>query len=251
MRPIVLLIGHGSRDAPANVEFEQLVARYQARRPEFDLRHGYIELVGPSLADALAAIPGECQDVTLLPVFLFAAGHVNHDIPLALAEIRRQRPQARFTVARELGVHPALAEMAIERAAEIADVSAAEASRTMVVVVGRGSSAADANGDFCKLVRLIAEARPFAWVLPSFIGVTRPRFEETLEFVACASPERIVVIPYLLFAGRLLNQLRDQVAAFRARHTSIETVLAPQLGVHERLLAVLDERLGEARDHYA
>lgn len=241
------MVGHGSRDASANDEFEQLVAQYQARHPEFDVRHGYVELAAPSLADALATIPVGCRDVTLLPVFLFAAGHVKRDIPGALADIRRQRPDVRFTTAREIGVHPEMANLAIERAAATAGIGDdAEAARTAVIVVGRGSSDVDANGDFYKLTRLIGEARPFSWVMPSFIGVTRPRFEETLELVAFARPERIIVMPYLLFAGRLLNQLRDQVAAFHTRQPAVETALAPQLGVHERLLMVLDERLRDA-----
>lgn len=248
MRPIVLIVGHGSRDAPANEEFEQLVARYQARRPELELRHGYIELAQPSLADALAGIPGGCTDVTLLPLFLFAAGHVKNDIPLALLGIRRQRPEISFTAARALGVHPALAELAIERAGEVIDLEKAAAARTAVIVVGRGSSDPDANGDFCKVARLIGEARPFAWVVPSFIGITRPRFEESLEFVARARPDRLLVIPYLLFGGRLLSQLREQVLGFRARYPWIKTAVAPQFGVHERLMAVLDERLAEARN---
>jgi sirohydrochlorin cobaltochelatase len=244
MLPIVLIVGHGSRDAAANQEFEQLVARYQARRPELEPRYGYVELAQPSLADALAAIPPDRQEVTLLPLFLFAAGHVKNDIPLALSRARRELPCVNFHAARALGVHPALVDLALERGGQFSD---AEARRTAVVVVGRGSSDPDANGDFCKVTRLIGEGRPFAWVVPSFVGITRPRFEETLEFVARARPERLLVIPYLLFAGRLLAQLHEQVAEFRGRYPWIKTTLAAQLGVDERLLRVLDERLDEAR----
>lgn len=240
------MVGHGSRDAPANREFEQLVARYQARRPEFELRYGYVELAQPSLADALADIPTDRRDVTLLPVFLFAAGHMKNDIPLALAAIRRQRPDVCFRAARALGVHASLAELAIERAEEVSDLGNTEASRTAAVVVGRGSSDPDANEDFCKLTRLIGEGRPFASAVPTFIAIARPRVAETLELVASARPERLLVMPYLLFGGRLLTQLREQMASFGARYPSIKTALAPQLGVHERLLAVLDERLDEA-----
>ncbi|HVA51526.1 MAG TPA: CbiX/SirB N-terminal domain-containing protein [Pirellulales bacterium] len=251
MRPIVIIVGHGSRDASANQEFEQLVARYQARRPDVELRYGYVELAQPSLGDALANIPADNEDVTLLPLFLFAAGHVKNDIPLALATARRQHPNVQFRAARALGVHPSLVDLALARAAEACPVGEVEASRTAVIVVGRGSSDPDANGDFCKLARLIGEGHPFSWVVPSFIGITRPRFEETLEFVARARPERLLVIPYLLFAGRLLTQLDDQVAEFRARYPWIRTTLAPHLGVHPRLLDVLDERLAEAREGQA
>jgi sirohydrochlorin cobaltochelatase len=247
MRPIVLIVGHGSRDAPANQEFEQLVARYQARRPELELRYGYVELARPSLAEALAGLPVGCEEAVILPLFLFAAGHVKNDIPLALAAARERRPEVRFRAARALGVHPEMVELVLARGEEAFPLGDADARRTAVIMVGRGSSDPDANGDFCKLARLVGEARPFAWVVPSFIGITRPRFEETLEFVARARPERLLVVPYLLFAGRLFNQLHDAVADFRGRYPWIKTALAPQLGVHERLLKVLDERLDEAR----
>jgi (2Fe-2S) ferredoxin len=149
-----------------------------------------------------------------------------------------------FHATRALGVHPALVELALARAEEVVPLNT-EAPRTAVIIVGRGSSDPDANADFCKLTRLVAEGRPFSWVVPSYIGITRPRFEETLEFVARARPERLLVIPYLLFAGRLLTQLRDQVLEFRSRYPWLKAEIAPHLGVHPRLFDVLDERLQE------
>ncbi|HVX11168.1 MAG TPA: sirohydrochlorin chelatase [Pirellulales bacterium] len=245
MRSLVLIVGHGSRDAEANQEFERLVARYRARRPDLELRHGYVELAQPSLAEALSDIPSECQEVTLLPLFLFAAGHVKNDIPRALTVARREKPHVTFSVARELGVHPAMVELTLKRAEQV--LPNEEAPRTTVIVVGRGTSDPDANSDFCKLARLLAEMRPFAWVVPTFIAVARPQFPETLQFVARTQPERLLVIPYLLFAGRLLNQLREQVESFGIQYPGITTVLAPQLGVDERLCDLLDERLDETR----
>ena len=246
-RPVVLIIGHGSRDATANHEFERLVVRYQARRSDLEVRYGYVELAQPSLSDALAELPADCDEAILLPLFLFAAGHVKNDLPLALTAARRQRPAICFRAARALGVHPALVGLALQRAEESASLAPVEASRTAVIVVGRGSSDPDANGDFCKFARMVGEARSFAWVVPAFIGITRPKFEETLEFVARARPERLLVMPYLLFGGRLLAQLQNQAADFQTRYPWIKTTLAPQLGVHDSLLDVLDERLDEAR----
>jgi sirohydrochlorin ferrochelatase len=245
MRPVVLIVGHGSLDAEANQEFEELVARYQARRPDLELRYGYLELARPSLAEALSDIGPECQDVTLLPLFLFAAGHMKNDIPQALAAARREKPHVTFSSARALGVHSAMVDLTLKRAEQV--LPNEEAPRTTVIVVGRGSSDPDANADFCKLSRLLAEARPFAWVVPAFISIARPQFPETLEFVARTRPERLLVIPYLLFAGRLLAQLREQVQCFGVRYPEIKTALAPQLGVDERLCDLLDERLEETR----
>lgn len=243
-RTAIVLLGHGSREPASNLEFEALVARVQAHHLEFDVRHAYVELATPALPDALTALAADHDRVVVVPCFLFAAGHAKNDIPLALATARPKFPQVSFEAARVLGVHPALAELAFERARAACDLS--EAKRTALVVVGRGASDPDANGDFCKLVRLIGEGRGLGWVVPTFIGITSPLFEETLEQVARARPERIVVVPYLLFGGRLVGRLAEQLRAFNERYPWIALSLSNHLGIHPRLLEVLDERIEEA-----
>src|SRR5260370_7676041 len=81
----------------------------------------------------------------------------------------------------------------------------------------------------------------------SFTGITRPRLTETLEHVARAQPERIVVVPYLLFPGRLLDKLRDEISQFAHRYPWTRAVLAPPLGPDDRLFALLDERAQQAQ----
>lgn len=241
----LLIVGHGSRDTNANVEFEALVATYRAARPDIEVMHGYVELARPSLSTALRDLSQRVDSIVVLPLFLFAAGHVKNDIPLALEQARQDFPTVRFTVANVLGVHPNLVDLTFERARSALE-SAREATKTAVVVVGRGSSDPDANGDFCKVVRLLAEGREIGWVVPCFIGVTRPLFEETVELVARARPERIIVVPYFLFGGRLISKIREQVEAFQARYPWIKTELAPHLGKDGRLLKLMDERVYEA-----
>ena len=241
----VLIVGHGSRDPNANFEFESVVATYRAAHPDLDVAHGYVELARPSLVTALRELAQRADSVVVLPLFLFVAGHVKNDIPLALSQARQEFPSVRFTVAKALGIHPNLVELAFERARAALE-GARESAKTAVVVVGRGASDPDANGDFYKVVRLLAEGREIGWVVPCFIGVTRPLFEETVELVARARPERIVVAPYFLFGGRLITKIREQMESFQARYPWIKTELAPHLGIDDRLLRLMDERLAEA-----
>jgi len=119
--------------------------------------------------------------------------------------------------------------------------------RTAVIVVGRGASDPDANADFCKLVRLVGEQVGAAWVLPAFAGITTPKVEDALELAARARPERVLVLPYLLCGGRLIERLRAQVEAARARTPWTKVELAPYLGDDPRLHAALDERIAEAQ----
>jgi sirohydrochlorin cobaltochelatase len=248
-RPVVVLVGHGSRDADGMREFLELVDAYRAARPDLDVVHACVELAPPALEPALLEVatrrPG--APVVVVPLFLFAAGHVKNDVPLALAAARARHPDTHFVATPSLGVHTHLVDLAGERlTAALADGRGTPEDKTALVVVGRGASDPDANADFYKLARLLGEGRKLAWVQPSFIGIARPLFPDAIELTARTRPDRIVVLPYFLFAGRLLDKLREQVAAFAARYPWIATTLTPHLGVDPRLLALIDERVAGA-----
>lgn len=242
----VLIVGHGSRVVPANQEFEDLVGRYRERRPEYRVTHGYIELAEPQLGDALTEAAQDAKRVVLLPLFLLRAGHVKNDIARAIEKARQDFPQVKFSLADPLGVHPLMPEIVFERASSADPLLTEAARQTTVIFVGRGSTHPDANSDLFKLARLFAEGRDFGCVLPCFIAVTRPFVDETLELAARLSPERLVVVPYFFFAGLLVNQLNDMVQEFAQKHPAIETIMAPRIGVHIKLLDLLDERLQQA-----
>lgn len=245
MRTAILIVGHGSREREANLEFEALVKRYKAHRPDHLIGHGYIELARPNCAEALTDLAQRSGRVILLPLFLFTAGHVKNDIPLAMSVIRRQFPKVQLNAARTLGVHPHMVGIAGERMNSILKTEVDKSGKTVVIVVGRGASDPDANADFCKVVRLIGEGHHLSWILPSFIGLARPLFGEAIEMVVRSRPESIVVLPYFLFGGRLIARIESQVKDFRSQYPWIRVDLAPHLGFHPNLLALMDERIDE------
>lgn len=259
---IVLVVGHGSRQQSANADFEALVEAYRRRRPDLDVRCAYIEIARPALAEALAELGhAACRQVVVLPLFLFRAGHVKNDIPLALAAARRVFPATRFLAAEPLGVHPLLGQLLGQRAERLGvppraaaaaavdpkdEAAAAQAKKTAVIVVGRGSSDPDANSDFCKLVRLFAEASGLTWVLPAFISITGPSLDDALELVARSRPERLLVIPYYLFKGVLVDRIAATAARFAAARPWIKLHMGDVIDVDPRLFELLDLRLAEA-----
>lgn len=68
----MLILGHGSREASANAEFEHFVGMYRARRPELEVAHAYVELAEPLLDSALQELARRADRVVVLPLFLFA-----------------------------------------------------------------------------------------------------------------------------------------------------------------------------------
>lgn len=242
-RTAVLILGHGSRVERANAELEAVVAAYRRRRPDLDVSHACVELAAPLLADALAALAARADRVIVLPLFLLAAGHVKDDVPEALAAARSAFPRVRFEAARAIGVVNGLADLALARLAEQVPLGGPEAARTALLGVGRGSSDFDANGELCKLVRILGERGGFARAEPCFIAVTRPLAPPALEDLARVHDGPMVVWPFFLFEGVLVQQLALEVAAFRARHPERDVRLAAHLGPDARLLELLDARL--------
>lgn len=247
----VLIVGHGSRQSGANDEFERLVAAFHEQHPEFEVRRGYIELAAPSLDETLRELiaEGYAGTVVLLPLFLFQAGHAKNDLPLAIARARLAGAQMPIVIAQALGVSREMVELYRHQLrVGIGDQteSGVEPAGTVLVTLGRGSSDADANSDFCKLARLAGEGLGAKWVLPCFIGITEPQLDATLELAGRLRPDHIVVAPYFLFAGRLLEKVNDLVRAFQARYPWVRVTITPHLGVQPGLVLAAAERVAEA-----
>jgi sirohydrochlorin cobaltochelatase len=242
----VLLVGHGSREAGANAELEALVSAFRASCPAFRVEVAYVELARPLVADALGALAPETRRIVVMPLFLFAAGHVKNDLPLAVDAARARFPATEIVIAPCLGVHPTLASIAWDRVAAAVPEEPAARAKTLLLVVGRGSSDPDANGDLCKMARLIGEGRGLLNVEPTFLGIAAPKTPQSLELVARMRPDRLVVLPYLLFAGRLASRLEAEVQAFSASHPWIRAQVTSHLGWDGRLLALIRERVEKA-----
>jgi sirohydrochlorin cobaltochelatase len=69
---------------------------------------------------------------------------------------------------------------------------------------------------------------------------------DALEALERSRPERLLVVPTLLFGGSLVGKLDDELRRFAARYPWIKTERAPHLGAHPNLFALMDERLRQA-----
>jgi sirohydrochlorin cobaltochelatase len=243
----LLIVGHGSREPRANAGFEGFVRDYavhaRGSQPDLTVSHAYVELAQPSLDQALAELGPTHDRVIVVPLFLFLVGHTKNDVPIALARARAAFPGKSFIATRELGVHGTMLDIAFDRAAAAMPLGDGAAAGTVAVVVGRGSSDPDANGEFYKLARLFGEGRGFHSVLPTFIGITKPLLPETLDLVGRMRPDRLVVVPYFLFDGKLADKLRAQTAEFCSHYPWIRTAVAAPLGPDMRLFQLVDERV--------
>ena len=69
---------------------------------------------------------------------------------------------------------------------------------------------------------------------------------EALERTHRLGFKRLIVFPYLLFTGRLVEQVNATVEAYQSRHAEVQAVVAPYLNVHPLIVETFLERLAEA-----
>ena len=122
---------------------------------------------------------------------------------------------------------------------------------TAVLLMGRGSSDPEANGDCVKLGRLLWERTRLSIVEVCFIGITQPSLPEGLDRCVRLGARHIIVIPYLLVPGVLHERVAGFLKRFRAAHPGIEAHETPEIGLDERLVRVVAERIAEAEGSFA
>ncbi|HEY5800141.1 MAG TPA: CbiX/SirB N-terminal domain-containing protein [Burkholderiaceae bacterium] len=100
----LILFAHGARDPRWAEPFLRLRDLVAAQRPDAAVSLAFLELMQPSLPDAVAAVAAAgAGSVTVVPVFLGQGGHVRRDLPALVETLRGAYPQVVFSTAEAVG----------------------------------------------------------------------------------------------------------------------------------------------------
>jgi sirohydrochlorin cobaltochelatase len=101
----ILLFAHGARDPAWARPFEAVAAalRTRAARPDH-VGLAFLEFMQPGLVDAGSALAAAgCTQVTVVPLFLGAGGHVRKDLPLLMDQLRERHAEVNWTLSPAVG----------------------------------------------------------------------------------------------------------------------------------------------------
>lgn len=250
MTEFTLFVGHGSRDSEGNAEFIAFVDDIRRQQPESRSEVAFLELATPTIEDGVdRCVERGADRIVVVPVILLAASHVKIEIPEWLDLSRRKHPHVDIVYGRNIGLHARMVDMLAERFAHaMGEWAQEDASTTAIVLMGRGSSDADANGDVYKMARQLWERTGVLTVEVCFSGITFPRLQDGVRRAAALGAARIVVVPYFLFTGVLIKRMRGVVETLQSEYPSVPLVMAEYLGRHASLVdVVLDRRLEAAQ----
>ena len=245
----IVIAGHGSRDPDGIREFEALMALVRARAPQHVVSHGYLEFASPTIDQAVATnLAAGARQVVMVPGVLLAASHAKNDMPSELLTFARAHPGIDFHFGAPLGLHPLLLQLIQERivAAESTSARTVRRADTCLVLVGRGTTDPDANGEVAKFARMIEEGMGFGASYVCYSGTAKPLVVDGLRAAARLGYTRLVVLPLFLFDGVLVKRIYAAADALQQREPELEVLKAGYLGVHPHVADAMLDRAREA-----
>ena len=245
-RPL-LLIGHGTRNVHGRQMFIDFAEQYQALDRSRPVYPCFLELTEPSIQ----AVADQCviegnQDLSALPFLLFAARHNKFDVTNELDRCRQNNPGLAFHYGRHLGIAPSLIALWKSRLDQLDQVEnnpgQIPREETVLLVVGRGSSDPDANGDVYKMARILWEGSGYQALETCFIGITHPRLEDGFKHARLHQPKRIIVLPHFLFTGALMEKIISLSQEEQDQHPATLISCLPEIGIQPALFSLMRER---------
>lgn len=246
----IIICGHGSRAKIAEEEFSLLATGLRARFPKLEVEYGFLEYSSPNIHMALDRLIAKgITNIYAVPGMLFSATHAQNDIPSVLITYMQKNPGLTIKYGQELGLHDEMIMAFQHRIMEAINLTEmpkpGDLYDTMLVVVGRGTSVAEANAEASKLTRIVAENMGFGWCETVYSGVTFPSVGRGLEMALKLGFKKIVVAPYFLFSGKLIGRINAYIEKVAADNSDVSFHVADYLRDQTHVINTFVERIEE------
>ncbi|WP_339176166.1 CbiX/SirB N-terminal domain-containing protein [Solibacillus sp. FSL R5-0691] len=250
LKKAVLFVGHGSRLEAGNEEVRQFVEQTKTYiDPALLVETCFLEFASPNIEDGIQlCVERGADEVHVIPIILLHAGHSKMHIPAEIEHAREHFPDVRFTYGQTIGIHEEIFEILKSRLTEVGFNPDEKYDDTAILLIARGGSDPYANGDFYKITRLLWEKLDVPIVESAFMGVTTPSVEQGVERCIRLGAKKIVMLPYFLFTGVLMERMAKMVQQFTEQYEDVDFLLANYFGYHPNLKKVLLERMDQALD---
>ncbi len=249
MRETILLVGHGSRNPAGNREIESFADQLRERHADINIELCFIEFAKVLLDDGLERAAQNAERIIVVPLILNAAGHVKLEIPQHIAKVQENHPDKSFIYAPHLGAcDPILAILKRRLKQAMGSQDMPDPKTTGVILLGRGSSDRIANGEVAKMARWLYEESEHELVEIAFTGITLPRLEQVVQRQVHLGMTQIIVLPYYLFTGTLIERIQRQMGHLAKQYPQVRFAHGDYFGFEPEIFELLDQRRQETAD---
>ena len=100
----IVLFAHGARDPNWALPAQRVAEETRRLRPDALVSVAFLELMTPTLADAVeAAAASGARQVRVVPLFLAQGGHLKRDVPALMEAIQAKHPACRIELVAAVG----------------------------------------------------------------------------------------------------------------------------------------------------
>lgn len=236
----ILYVGHGTRSEKGAAEAKAFLGNI-IRHTNVSIQEiSFLELTEPFIEEGfIRCVKKGATAITVLPLFLLAAGHTKTDIPEALLPLQRQYPHIRVSVADPFGVQ----ERILDAIAEMVRDSGVWSGREALLIVGRGSSDPAIHEAFGKITEGLKRRLELEAVSVCYLAATTPSFQQGITEISREIKADVIVIPYLLFGGLLLDEIDQEVNERKRKGQQI--LHTGCLSRHQAIQEIILERSAE------
>ncbi|MBU3590665.1 CbiX/SirB N-terminal domain-containing protein [Polynucleobacter sp. 78F-HAINBA] len=111
----LILFGHGARDSRWREPFERLALIWRARHPQVRVELAFLELMQPSLAEAVTSLVGSgARNIVVVPVFFGQGGHLRNDFPVLLSACQEKFPDVVLSATPAVGEDEAVLQAIVD-----------------------------------------------------------------------------------------------------------------------------------------
>ncbi len=243
----ILLVGHGSRDAAGNEEILKFAQQWRKRLPMQRIEVCFIEFADILIDEGLTTAASHGKPVMIVPLILNAAGHVKMELPEHIEHARQRHPSIDFIFCQHIGACDGILTILKRNLKkEMAKLDMPDPLTTGVVILGRGSSDKVANGEIAKMARWLFEETGHSLIDIAFTGITDPKLETAVQRQAKLEMKQIIVLPYYLFTGVLIERIARQMTRLEQQYPLIHFSLGHYMGFEDEIYALLEQRVEAA-----
>lgn len=246
MKEMILIIGHGSRNKTGNGQILEFTNQLRKRQPQWEIEVCYIELADYLIDEGLKDAAKKADRVVVIPLILNAAGHVKEEIPEYIEIAQQESPETQFVYAKNLGTSELILKVLNRYLKEAMQTLAMPDPKTTgVIVLGRGSSDHLANGEMAKMTRWVYEANEHELVDLAFTGVAYPRLETAVQRQVKLGMKQVIVLPYYLFDGILIERIDLQMERLTKQYPAISFAKSSYFGFEQEIFELFEQRVNE------
>jgi len=244
--PAIILCGHGSRSPDAAKEFNELARKIQRKIPGQPLMAAFLEFGSPTIRDGLQTYYDQgIREIILQPITLYKATHTTHDIPKIISEFAKSHPDVRLHYGSLLGLSPSVIEAAAKAVISVMPEIGAEGCK--LLLVGRGSKDRLITDQTINLCQKLHERLDLGDSQYCYSFDSTPRLSSVLTQAASSHYNHVIILPYLLFSGRLLSNIYDEIDVVARKYPAFSFHKAPPIGGQSPIIEAIIENIGTAR----